>query len=213
MILVRNLGKVISLAIILGGLASSAIPVKAELYGPRVHIVIKGDCLWNLSKQYQVSIDEMKRANNQNTDIIYLGQRLIIPREHTPGPASSRSALSSFTDREIELLARTVHGEARGESFEGQVAVAAVILNRLKSYDFPNTVLEVVYQPRAFTAVDDGQINMHPDLSAYEAVGEALRGWDPSDGALYYFNPDISTSRWIWSRTPIKRIGNHVFAK
>nr|WP_245001121.1 spore cortex-lytic enzyme [Caldalkalibacillus thermarum] len=120
---------------------------------------------------------------------------------------------NTFTVDEIEMMAKLVYGEARGESFEGQVAVAAVVLNRLKSPKFPNTVKEVIFEPRAFTAVADGQYYQRPNRDAYRAVYHAIRGWDPSEGALYYFNPDVATSGWIWSRPQIKRIDNHIFAR
>lgn len=113
---------------------------------------------------------------------------------------------------EMKLLARAVYSEARGEPYEGQVAVAAVIMNRLQSSDFPNTIAGVIFQPRAFTAVDDGQFWLEPNATAYAAVYDALRGWDPTRGALYYFNPDTATSKWIWSRPQIDKIGRHIFA-
>lgn len=110
-------------------------------------------------------------------------------------------------------MARTVYGEARGEPYTGQVAVAAVILNRLYSPQFPNTVSGVIFQPGAFTAVNDGQIWLTPDSTAYKAVHDAVNGWDPSGEALYYFNPATATSKWIWSRPQIKQIGRHIFCK
>jgi len=109
-------------------------------------------------------------------------------------------------------LARLVNGEARGESFEGQVAVAAVVLNRLYSGQFGNTIQDVIYQPWAFTAVNDGQFYLEPNASAYQAVAAAVKGWDPTGGALYYWNPVTATSPWVWSRPIINQIGNHVFA-
>lgn len=114
-----------------------------------------------------------------------------------------------------QLLARAVNGEARGEPYEGQVAVAAVILNRVKHSSFPNTIAGVIYQPGAFTAVSDGQINVPIDQNStvYKACKDALNGWDPSGGAIYYFNPDTATSSWIWSRPLIKVIGKHRFCK
>jgi len=116
-----------------------------------------------------------------------------------------------FSDEEIKLLARTVYGEARGEPYEGQVAIAAVVLNRLTNPAFPQTVAGVIFQPGAFTAVDDGQIWLEPNASAYKAVRDAINGWDPSGEALYYFNPATATSKWIWSRPQIKRVGKHIF--
>jgi N-acetylmuramoyl-L-alanine amidase len=117
---------------------------------------------------------------------------------------------------ELSLLAHTVYGEARGESFEGQVAVAAVILNRVESDAFPDSIRAVVYQPNAFTAVDDGQIDLKPDREAYRAAKEALMGADPTHGALYYYNPEIATSTWMEKKAKhLKaiRIGNHLFLK
>ena len=114
-----------------------------------------------------------------------------------------------------QLMARAINGEARGESYEGQVAVGAVILNRVESPDFPNTVAGVIYQPGAFTAVSDGQINVpiDPNSTVVKAARDALNGWDPTGGSLYYWNPATATSKWIWSRQIIKAIGKHNFGK
>lgn len=109
------------------------------------------------------------------------------------------------------LLARTIHGEARGEPYIGKVAVAAVVLNRTKSPSFPNTAAGVVYQPLAFTAVADGQINLTPNKDAINAARDALNGWDPTNGCLYYWNPVTATSKWIWSRKVTLKIGKHWF--
>lgn len=110
-------------------------------------------------------------------------------------------------------MANAVYGEARGEPYIGQVAVAAVILNRVQSATFPNTVSGVIFEPRAFTAVADGQIWLTPNENAKKAVLDAMNGWDPTGNAIYYFNPDTATSGWIWSRPQIKRIGKHIFCK
>ena len=116
---------------------------------------------------------------------------------------------------DIQLLARCVNGEARGEVYEGQVAVAAVILNRVRHPSFPNTISGVIYQPGAFTAVADGQINepIEPNSTVYKACEDAMNGWDPSGGAIYYFNPETATNKWIWSRPLIIQIGRHRFCK
>lgn len=116
---------------------------------------------------------------------------------------------------DVQLIARAVNGEARGEPYEGQVAVAAVILNRVKHSSFPNSISGVIYQPGAFTAVSDGQINVPiaQNSTVYKACEDAMNGWDPTGGAIYYFNPDTATSSWIWSRTFIKQIGKHRFCK
>lgn len=116
---------------------------------------------------------------------------------------------------DIQLLARAINGEARGEDYEGQVAVGAVILNRVKHPDFPNTIAGVIYEPGAFTAVSDGQINHPIDESStvYKAARDAMNGWDPTNGCVYYFNPNTATNKWIWSKTIVKTIGKHNFCK
>ena len=125
--------------------------------------------------------------------------------------SSSGSSSSSSSSSNLNLLARVVYAEARGEPYAGQVAVAAVVLNRVKSSSFPNTISGVVYQSGAFTAVSDGQINLTPNQTAYNAAQDALNGWDPCYGAIYYFNPNTATNAWIWSRLHIITIGKHRF--
>jgi len=143
-------------------------------------------------------------------------------KKNTSGGSSNSSGSSNnngtqtqvppkYTERDLQLMANAVYGEARGEPYEGQVAVAAVILNRLESPDFPNTISGIIFQPLAFTAVADGQIWLEPNERAKEAVIDAMNGWDPSENALYYFNPKTATSKWIWSRPQIKQIGEHIF--
>ena len=125
----------------------------------------------------------------------------------------STTTNSSFSSADITLLAKCIYAEARGEPYTGQVAVAAVVLNRVKSASFPNTISGVIYQPYAFTSVDDGQINLTPNQSAYNAAKDAMNGWDPTYGCLYYYNPATATSKWIWSRQIVVKIGKHNFAK
>ncbi|MET3289543.1 UNVERIFIED_CONTAM: N-acetylmuramoyl-L-alanine amidase [Brevibacillus sp. OAP136] len=117
----------------------------------------------------------------------------------------------SANDR--KLMANAVYGESRGEPYVGQVAVAAVILNRVKSPAFPNTAAGVIFEPRAFTAVADGQIWLAPNETASKAVNDAIKGLDPTGGCTYYFNPQTATSQWIWSRPQVKKIGKHIFCR
>ncbi len=136
--------------------------------------------------------------------------------ENTAGTSKPKNNVSGsnnrgFSENDLKLMANAVFGEARGEPYEGQVAVAAVILNRVKSPSFPNTVSGVIFQPGAFTAVADGQIWLTPNERARQAVQDAIEGWDPSGGCLYYFNPVTATSKWIWTRTQVKTIGKHIF--
>lgn len=130
-----------------------------------------------------------------------------------PQQPTAANVPNGFSQNDIQLMANAVYGEARGESYTGQVAVAAVILNRVESATFPNTVSGVIFEPRAFTAVADGQIWLTPNEQAKKAVLDAINGWDPTGEAIYYFNPDTATSGWIWSRPQIKRIGKHIFCK
>lgn len=118
-----------------------------------------------------------------------------------------------YKNVDTNLLARAVNAEARGEPYIGQVAVAAVILNRIKDPAFPKTVADIIYQPKAFSSVDDGQINLPPSSSAIRAAQEAINGSDPSGGAIFFFNPAKTSNKYIWSRPQIKQIGNHVFTK
>ena len=126
---------------------------------------------------------------------------------------TSGGSTSNTTSSELNLLARCVYSESRGEPYTGQVAVAAVVLNRVRSSKFPNTIAGVIYQKGAFTAVSDGQINLTPTSSAYNAARDALNGWDPTNGCLYYYNPATATSKWIWSLKVEVRIGRHSFAR
>ena len=126
---------------------------------------------------------------------------------------SSTTNSTSYSNTDVQLLARLIYGEARGESYVGQVAVGAVVMNRIKSSSFPNTMSGVIYQSYAFTAVSDGQINLTPNATAKKAAQDAINGWDPTYGAIYYYNPATATSKWIFSRQTTITIGNHVFAK
>ncbi|MFC5450711.1 spore cortex-lytic enzyme [Paenibacillus aestuarii] len=119
----------------------------------------------------------------------------------------------SANQAELDILAKVIYSEARGESYEGQVAVGAVVMNRLKSGNYGKTIQDIVFQPGAFTAVSDGQYWLTPDRTAYLAAQDAVKGWDPTYGSLYYFNPNTATSSWIWSRPQTVKIGNHIFAK
>lgn len=127
--------------------------------------------------------------------------------------STTSSSTNSGNSSDLNLLSRIIYGESRGEPYSGQVAVGAVVLNRVKSSSFPNTIAGVIYQNGAFDAVKDGQINMSPDGTAKKAAQDALNGWDPSYGAIYYFNPATATNKWIWSRPMTVTIGKHRFCK
>ena len=127
--------------------------------------------------------------------------------------SSSSNAGNNTNSNDVNLLARVIYGEARGEPYTGQVAVGAVIMNRVKHNSFPNTLASVIYQSGAFDAVADGQVNLSPDSTAKKAAQDAINGWDPSYGAIYYFNPSTATNKWIWSRPLTVVIGKHRFCK
>lgn len=155
--------------------------------------------LWEATKKWSPELTMDKPATQTNKT------------SSSSGMTTSNSLGLSAND--LKIMANAVHGEARGEPYIGQVAVAAVILNRVNSASFPQTVSGVIFQPGAFTAVADGQIWLEPDESSKRAVRDALNGWDPSGDCIYYFNPATATSKWIWSRTQVKKIGKHIFAK
>ena len=129
------------------------------------------------------------------------------------GITSSASTSTSTNSSDLNLLTHIVYAEARGEVYAGQVAIAAVVLNRVRSSSFPNSIAGVIYQPGAFTAVSDGQINLTPNETARKAAQDALNGWDPTYGSIYYFNPNTATSGWMWSRPYVTTIGKHRFCR
>lgn len=165
------------------------------------------------------AVTELQKKNGLKPTGVYDDETREVLINNNLGDDSRKSSKRSiavsrsYSRDDVMMLARAIHGEARGESFEGQVAVAAVILNRTKSEDFPGTIKGVIFQPGAFDAVDDGQIWLEPDKDSVKAAELALSGHDPTDDSLYYWNPAKTTNKWIWSRPIVKRIGEHVFAR
>lgn len=160
------------------------------------------------------AVKYFQRKNNLTVDGIVGNKTLKALGMSASGSSGGSSAnTSKYSDSDVALLTRLIYGEARGESYVGQVAVGAVVMNRIKSASFPNTMSGVIYQSYAFTAVDDGQINLSPNATARKAALDAMNGWDPTYGAIYYYNPKTATSQWIFSRQTTVTIGNHVFAK
>jgi len=177
------------------------------------HTVREGETLYGIADKNGVSLQSLIRANRLSKTVIHPKQVLIIPGV-TP---DFEIALSrGFTRDDIMLLARAIYAESRGESFTGQVAVGAVILNRLESREFPNTLREIIMQKRSgtyqFTPVQDGSISLDPDDTAICAAIQAMAGLDPTNGALYFYNPDTASDQWIRTLEVQTRIGNHVFA-
>ncbi|MDQ7793233.1 MAG: LysM peptidoglycan-binding domain-containing protein [bacterium] len=192
----------------LNGLRSDQIVVGQVLRVPgQSHTVRPGDSLFLLARHYGTTVDALKQANVLRSDQIQAGQVLAIP-ERSPATSSLIR-----TDGDMRLLAQMIHAEADGEPYLGMVAVGAVILNRIRSPLFPNTLWEVLFQPRQFEPVMNGWFWRPPGTKALQAAGDAAGGWDPSQGALYFYNPDKSTSRWIVTLPVILRIGNHLFCR
>lgn len=190
------------------------IPVYQE------HRVKSGESLYLIAKQYGCTVEALKAVNQLQSTTIQPGSILQIPANDAAVMPADRTAVvstsrggyyRSYTQAEWDMLAQVVYGEARGESYTGQVAVAAVVLNRVENDDFPDTMHEVVFQQNAFTCVSDGQYYLTPNRTAYQAALDAMHGADPTGGCLYYWNPVTASSSWIWTRTIETTIGNHVF--
>jgi len=199
-----------------------------------IHVVQAGETLWRLADRYQVSLDALRLANQITGDRIFPGQELVVPAipemkpekvEEAPvlgtpilpslegGFALPEGYYSQGDLDDISLLARLVYAEARGEPFAGQVAVAAVLLNRLEHPGFPDSVRDAIYQPRQFEVVTNGTINQTPDNLAYLAVLDARKGVDPTNGSVFFWNPrKVGASSWVWTQTVRLQIGDHVFA-
>lgn len=172
-----------------------------------------GDTLWKIAQRYNTSAAQLKVANNLTSDQIITGQILRVPNS----TASVSTNNSRFSSSDIELLARLVGAEARGESYIGQVAVAATVLNRVKSSSYPNTISGVVYQVAngfiQYCPVRDGSINRPASETARSAARDAINGWDPSNGAVSFYNPRTATNAWIRTRPVTAVIGNHMFVR
>ena len=162
--------------------------------------------------QTLAAVKYFQRKNGLTVDGI-AGKKTLNAMGIYSSSGNSSSSSSNSNSSNLNLLSRLVYGEARGEPYSGQVAVAAVVLNRVKHSSFPNTVAGVIYQSGAFDVVDDGQINLTPNSTAIKAAQDAINGWDPSYGAIYYFNPNTATNGWIWSRPMTVTIGKHRFCK
>lgn len=191
-------------------------PAKTEAATPVLKVGSKAPDVWDLQYRLDLigiptSIDGVFGTQTRNSVIQYQKKYGLVP-DGVVGPNTWRSLKRfTYTKSDVDLLARLVYSEARGESYKGQVAVASVVINRIHSSQFPNTMRGVIFEKRAFTAVDDGQFWLTPNTTARKAAIDAIRGWDPSGDALFYFNPAVATSKWIWSRPQIKTIGKHIF--
>lgn len=171
------------------------------------YTVRRGDSLYKIARRTGVTVGALRARNGIWSNLIRIRQRIIIPTART-----KVSRRPTRTSGDIALLARIIHAEAGAEPYVGKVAVGAVVLNRVQHSRFPQTIAGVVYQPHAFESVSNGIVNRPASKASMKAARDALSGWDPSGGALYFFNPGKTRNRWIWARRIINRLGKHVFA-
>lgn len=182
------------------------------------YYVRPGDNLFRIARRFGLKLTDVMAVNGLKTTGIRAGDRLRLPaRKSRAVPVFGDSTVKRYTEDDVALLAKLIHAEARGEGHLGKVAVGAVIMNRITSGEFPTSIRDVIYQKTKgvyqFTPVKDGNINRHPGEEAYRAAREAIRGTDPTGGALFFYNPEKSSDRWIRTLPVTTKIGNHVFAK
>ncbi|GKU79226.1 cell wall hydrolase [Paenibacillus sp. L3-i20] len=211
-VIVLGIAVVISIFFMIQNKSVQAFAPESLAYSSAAHSVMDAE-------HRQKELDYFSPKLDTLNEVVDRHSMLLFQRDHAlkaigiEGPGTWRALEKASVSRdELDMLAKIIHGEARGESYEGKVAVGAVVMNRLESANFPKTVEDVIKAPRAFTAIDDGQYNLKPDKAAYQAALDAVQGHDPTNGALYYFNPATATSSWIWTRKQVDRIGSHVFA-
>lgn len=207
----RKKGSLLSICLVLSCLfVSQAFAVESLVYKVR-----KGDTLWAISKIHQVSVNSLKKVNGIKSDLIYPGDQLVIPGKSKDKMSSQKGIV--FTKHDYEWFVKIIEAEAGGESLQGKVAVASVVLNRVLHQDYPNTITDVIFQKvnrvYQFSPVADGRIyRVIPSSDSYKAAKMALKGTDPTEGALFFYNPTTARSKWIRSRVVIAEIGRHHFA-
>jgi peptidoglycan lytic transglycosylase len=197
----RMLKKTYILAVTFLILSMGAIPV----YAAAIHNIRGGDTLYKIALNNRITVNKLKQANGLQRDVIYPGGKLEIPNE-------SKTSSTNYQNHDIDLLARLITAEAGNEPFKGQVAVGSVIINRLSDAKFPETIAGNIFKPHQFESVSNGLIWQQPTENSYKAAKAALKGWDPTYGSKYFFNPaKINGPSWVWTRTIVERIGHHVF--
>lgn len=206
--------KIISLILIL-------VTVSLTVYGATLTQGSRGQEVIKLQqalkdKGYNVTVDGIYGAKTRQAVIQFQKDNNLTPDGIAGAKTLAKlnvNVQSNNNSSDVYLLARCIYGEARGEVYLGKVAVGAVILNRVKDANFPNSVTGVIYQPGAFDAVADGQINLSPDEECIRAARDAFGGWDPTNGCLYYYNPKTATNKWMLSKEVTLVVGNHSFCR
>ena len=212
--------RVIALALLLVSLLALSASASVVAWGSRGSQVSLVQQKLKQYGYYDGAVDGVFGKDTYNA-VVWFQEKNGLKADGAVGPSTAAAlgitltgtvSASTYQESEVRILARLVSGEARGEPYVGQVAVAAVVLNRVKSPAFPNTISGVIFQTGAFDAVWDGQFDMEPTENSVRAARDALNGWDPTGGCLYYYNPSTATNSWIWTRQVQLTIGKHAFA-
>jgi N-acetylmuramoyl-L-alanine amidase len=200
----KQVGLLIFLTLVVFG---SSFIFNNDVKADWTYTVKRGDTLYKIARKTGTTSSAIRTRNGLRSNVLRIKQRIIIPT----GAVSTGTKVSRSSG-DSELLARIIHAEAGAEPYLGKVAVGAVILNRVQNPKFPKSIAGVVYQPHAFESVSNGIFTRPASKTSQKAARDALSGWDPSGGALYFFNPGKTNNSWIWARRIINRIGKHVFA-
>lgn len=188
-------------------LMTMVLTLSQQVRADWTYTVKRGDSLYKIARKTGTTVKAIKNRTGLRSNAIRIGQRIIIPT----GKATKTKKVTRKAG-DVELLARIIHAEAGSEPYTGKVAVGAVIMNRVQNPKFPSSIAGVVYQPHAFESVSNGLYTKPASKASRKAAQDAISGWDPSGGALYFFNPAKTRNAWIWARKIINRIGKHVFA-
>jgi N-acetylmuramoyl-L-alanine amidase len=199
--------RLISISLVLLLILGCSILKPSKVWADWTYTVRRGDTLYTIARRTGITVNDLKGRNGLGSSYLRIGQRLTVPTN-----TRASAGIPTRTSGDAALLASLINAEAGAEPYLGKVAVGGVVLNRVQNSKFPKTLAGVVYQPHAFESVSNGLINQPPNADSRKAAVDALSGWDPSGGALYFFNPSKPVSPWIWARRIINQIGRHVFA-